>query len=39
MEEIRYNFIYLQHETGKDHISLQELFHGLYLISQKRGSP
>lgn len=25
----------MQHETGKDHISLQELFHGLYLISQK----
>jgi len=22
-------YIYLQHETGKDHISLQELFHGL----------
>ena len=24
----------MQHETGTDHISLQELFHGLYLISQ-----
>lgn len=32
-------FIYLRHETGTDHISIQELFYGLYLISQKRGSP
>ena len=29
----------MRHETGTDHISIQELFYGLYLISQKRGSP
>lgn len=32
-------FIYLRHETGTDHISLQELFYGLHLVPQKRGSP
>ena len=25
----------MRHETGTDHISIQELFYGLYLISQK----